>query len=393
MTKTTQKSSRHRLPSVTFGLVFAGLALVFQSAGAQEPVLNKALREEIVMVKKPGGVFDAELETTLFKPPGTGPFPVVVINHGKSPGDARFQARARMEWPAREFVARGYLVALPMRQGFSKSTGSYIGGGCNVESNGRVQAADVVATLDYLKTVPDADVSRVLVVGQSHGGLTTMAFGTLNLANVAGLINFAGGLRQDSCPGWEGNLGRAFGSYGKETQLKSLWFYGDNDSFWQPWLYQDMYQKYTGAGGKARLVAFGNFGSDAHSLFGARSGVPVWLPEVEKFLAELGLPFKKIHSIAITSHEGMVPAASGFAAREDEKALPFVKDPGRLGYQKFLDGDAPKAYALSPKGAWAYVSGRANAMKAAVERCNQNAKDDSCKLYAVDDEVVWQGGK
>lgn len=373
--------------------VFACTVLISQPAAAQEPVFNKALREEVVMVKKVGGLFDAELETTIFKPPGAGPFPVVVINHGKSPGDPRFQARGRMEWPAREFVARGYMVALPMRQGFSKSTGGYIGGGCNVESNGRVQAEDVAATLNYLKTLPDADAGSALVVGQSHGGLTTMAFGTLNLPNVAGLINFAGGLRQDSCPGWEGNLSRAFGNYGKQTQLKSLWFYGDNDSFWQPWLYKEMYQKYTDAGGKARLVAFGNFGTDAHSLFGSRSGIPVWVPEVERFLAELGLPFKKIHNIAIANHEAAPPASSGFAAREDEKALPFVKDPGRLGYQKFLDGDAPKAYALSPKGAWAYVTGRANAMKAATERCNQNAKDDSCKLYAVDDDVVWRGEK
>ena len=380
-------------PSSAPARVLCLAALLLPLLGqTQDAVLNKPLREEIVMVKKQGA-FETELETTLFRPPGAGPFPVVIINHGKSPGDSRFQGRARMEVAAREFVARGYLVAIPMRQGFSKSTGNYIGGGCNVESNGRAQASDVTATLDYLKTLPDADASRALVMGQSHGGFTTLAFGTLNAPNVAGLINFAGGLRQESCPGWEGGLSRAVGSYGKETQLKSLWFYGDNDSFFQTWLYKDMHQKYTDAGGKARLMAFGNFGSDAHFLFGSRAGTPIWLPEVEKFMAELGLPVKKLHSIPVATHETPPPAAIGFAARENEMALPFVKDPARAGYQKFLDGDAPKAYALSPIGAWAYVTGRTSAMKAAIDRCNQSAKDDSCKLYAVDDDVVWQGAK
>jgi dienelactone hydrolase len=89
-----------------------------------------------------------------------------------------------------------------MRQGFSKSTGSYIGVGCNVQSNGRVQADDVATILAYLKALPDADTSRVLVVEQSPGGLTTLAFGTRNEPGVQGLVNFAGGLRQDDCAGW-----------------------------------------------------------------------------------------------------------------------------------------------------------------------------------------------
>ena len=46
------------------------------------------------MVKKPG-VFGAELETTLFRPPGDGPFPLIVVNHGKASGNPRFQARSR----------------------------------------------------------------------------------------------------------------------------------------------------------------------------------------------------------------------------------------------------------------------------------------------------------
>lgn len=365
------------------------LGLLLTSVAVPAQTLSEALREQVVMLAKGEGLVSTQLETTVYRPPGPGPFPVVVINHGKAPGDPAFQPRAKYEVAAREFLQRNYMVVIPMRQGFSKSTGLYVGGGCNVESNGRVQAEDVRTTLNYLKTLPDADMTRVLVVGQSHGGLTTMAFGTLNYPGVRGLINFAGGLRQESCAAWEFTLIRAFSAYAKETRLPSLWFYGDNDSYWQPWLYQEMHQNYVKAGGHARLVAFGRFGTDAHGLFSSRNGPPVWMPEVEKFLGELDLPQQKIHKIPVAVHDMPTPAPTGFASGDDEKAVPYIRQSGREGYLKYRGSDMPKAFAVSPAGAWAYSAARPDAMKQAVDRCNQHAKDRGCRLYAVDDEVVW----
>ncbi len=251
------------------------------------------LLEEVIMIEKPG-IFTLELEVTLFKPPGVGPFPLVVINHGKASGDPRFQSRATYPLAARFFLARGYMVALPMRQGFSKSTGSYIAGGCNIESNGVVQAEDVKVTIDYLLTQAQVDPAKILVVGQSHGGLATMAFGATSYPGVLGLVNFAGGLRQDACPGWEGSLARAFGSYGRHTKIPSLWFYGDNDSYWSRDTWQAMHAKYSEGlaahGSTARMVAFGTFVTDAHRMFGHEQGPSIWEPEVLTFLAQLGLP-------------------------------------------------------------------------------------------------------
>jgi dienelactone hydrolase len=354
-----------------------------------EPPPNTALREEVQMVKKTG-LFTIELETTFYRPPGTGPFPVVIINHGKSPGNPKFQPRSRYEAPAREFLQRGYMVVVPMRQGFSKSSGSYIGGGCNVESNGRVQAEDLASVLAHLQTVPDADASQVLVVGQSHGGLTTLAFGTRSSPGVKGLVNFAGGLRQDDCVGWQSNLVRAFKSYAAQTSVPSLWFYGDNDSYWSPELYKEMHQKYLEGGGKARLVAFGHFGSDAHGMFGARTGLPIWVPEVDAFLAELGLPHAVLIRLPLTGHATAPPPATGFAKISDAKAIPRSKESGQQGFLAYGAAESPKAYAISATGtAWAYSTARANAMQAALDRCNVSAKDASCKLYAVDDAVVW----
>lgn len=381
---------RVQYKALLLALFTAGTAAAQTQATQTTQTLSEPLGEQVVMVPKGAGRDAIALETTIFRPPGTGPFPVVVMNHGKAEGDARLQGRARYVLAAREFLQRGYLVVVPMRQGFSKSGGTYIASRCDPEANGRAQAQDIVATLAYLKTQRDADLSRIVVVGQSHGGLTTMAFGTLNYPGVKGLINFAGGLRAVSCVGWETRLASAFGAYGKDVQVPSLWFYGDNDSYWQPWLYREMHQNYVQGGGQARLVAFGKFGEDAHGLLGARLGVPIWLPEVEKFLGELKLPTRKLHSLALVAHDTPPPAATGFAASQDEKVLPNVKQPARDGYLKYLSAEEPKAFAISPKGAWAYVTGRANAMTLALERCNGFAKENTCQLYAVDETVVWK---
>lgn len=137
----------------------------------------------------------------------------------------------------------------------------------------------------------DIDARRVVVFGQSHGGLTTMALGSLNLPNVVGLVNFAGGLRQESCTGWEGALAAAMASYARQTKVPSLWFYGDNDSYFAPAVWREMQASYEAAGGHARLVAFGRFGHDSHTMFGSKSGTAIGLPEVEAFFEEVGLPF------------------------------------------------------------------------------------------------------
>lgn len=287
----THRRSVLRLLAST--LAAAAIALAPLPARTQQtaaPPLDAGLRERVISITKPG-FWAASLQVTLFSPPGDGPFPVAVINHGKDNGDPRWQARARYRLPSRALVERGYLVVLPMRQGFAKSTGTYMGVGCNVESNGHSQAEDVAAVLDHVATLPEADTTRTVVLGQSHGGLTTLAFGTLNRPGVLGLVNFAGGLRNESCVAWEGGLARAFAAYGRATRVPSLWFYGDNDSYWSRPTWQAMHAAYVEAGGQVRLIEFGTFApGDAHSMFGSRAGQPIWLPEFDRFAAELGLP-------------------------------------------------------------------------------------------------------
>jgi len=64
----------------------------------------------------------------------------------------------------REFVRRGYAVAIPMRNGFSRSGGVYISGGCNIASNGELQAESVAAVIKWLRAQPFADGNRIVVI-------------------------------------------------------------------------------------------------------------------------------------------------------------------------------------------------------------------------------------
>jgi hypothetical protein len=83
------------------------------------------------------------------------------------------------------------------------------------------------------------------------------------------------------------------------------------------------------------------------------------------------------------------PPASGFAAIDDASRLPLVRQDVRdTGYPRFLALDLPRALAIGPRGEWAYFSGD-QAMQRSLERCAQTART-ACRLYAVDDQVVWR---
>ncbi len=373
---------------------FAAAALMWAGASgaiAQAPELDASLNEAVVTIPNKSGLFTIELETTLYKPDGNGPFPVVVINHGKAHGDTRFQSRFRPAVAVRYFMHRGYAVVVPMRQGFSKSGGSYISGGCNIESNGRVQAEDVKAVLDHVATQPWADRERMLVVGQSHGGWTTLAFGARNYPGVKGIVNFAGGLRQETCPAWQMGLANAAANYAKETRLPSLWLYGDNDSYFDETTYRRMYEQYATAGGNAKLIAFGKFASDAHTLFVARAGAPIWQPEMTRFLASIGLPSEAQPNFARygVATPLPVPERTDFAALGDVAQVPHMRDTGRDGYKLYLTKQLPRAFALAPNGAWGFGEGGDDPLRRALANCNRHGNGD-CRLYSVDDYVVWK---
>lgn len=354
------------------------------------PVVRGDLNEQVIRVPVDTSG-DVTLETTVYRPDGPGPFPMVVFNHGKIPGDPRLQTRSDPLSFAREFVRRGYVVVAPNRQGFADSGGTYQQDGCDVASNGLGQASDVAATVAYMSKQSYVDPNQIVVAGTSHGGLATMAYGTEAAKGVRALINFSGGLRQDACTGWQGNLTQAFGDYGGKARVASLWLYGDNDSVWSRDLVAKMFAAYSDAQTRedrpaaiAKLVDFGSYKNDAHRLVGDRDGVKIWWPTVEAFLASAGLPT----AVQYRVNTPAAPSGTGYAQLDSVGAVPFLDQAGRDGYRNFLKQYPSRAFAVSDSGAWSWAEGGDNPMSVAVTNCEKHSSDP-CRLYAVNDTVVW----
>lgn len=378
-------AKKSRTISAVLGVIAFASSLFASSGFAEAVSLDAALNEQVVMVPAAFGGRAVELETTIFKPPGEGPFPVVVMNHGKALGNPRNQNRDRFIVLSREFVKRGYAVVIPMRKGFSRSSGDYIDRGCDMTGHGYSQADDLQSTLDYLRTQRWADAERVVVAGQSYGGLTAMAFGTRQYPGVKGLINFAGGLKMHGgdCR-WQQSLVQAFAAYGAKTSLPSIWFYGENDNHFGPDLAARLHNAYVQAGGNAKLVAYGAFKKDAHGMSGSRDGVKIWWPETERFLRDIGMPTDTVYALG---NEVKVPKTE-YAAIDNVEAIPYLKGSAREQYRVFLGKSAPRAFAVSPTGAWSWAEDGDDPVEQALQDCQKNSSQP-CRLYAVDDHVVW----
>ncbi|WP_052738181.1 dienelactone hydrolase family protein [Robbsia andropogonis] len=346
------------------------------------PLLPPGMNETVVRV--PVGTTGKTLETTVFKPEGSGPFPVVVFNHGKEPIDPREQLRARPLAFAREFVRRGYLVVVPNREGFAGSDGTYTETPCDITGIGEQQAVDVAATVDWLHTQPDADTSRVLVAGASQGGLATIAYGMHPATGVRGLINFSGGLRQALCDSWQQSLVAAFTHFGTRAPLPSLWLYGDNDQNWPIDLARRLRDGYRDSGGQVAFVDFGAYKDNAHRLVGDRDGVAIWWPAVDRFLVSIGMP----DTVCERTPAVHRPAPSHFAALDDVDAVPYLDEEGRNGYRTFLTRYPSRAFAISSVGAWSWAEGGDDPIAVALDNCQRNS-ETRCQLYAIDDAVVW----
>jgi dienelactone hydrolase len=290
---------------------------------------------------------------------------------------------------ATAFVKRGYAVMVPMRQGFANSTGRYRDYGCDMTANGYSQANDILDALRYAREQPWIDADHIVIAGQSYGGLATIALSGKELPGVRGLLNFAGGLKDNSnrCA-WRSSLVSAFATYGTNGKIPSLWMYGENDSLFGPDLAARMHAAFEQAGGNARLVEYPAFKRDAHGMLASRDGEKIWLGEADKFLEEVGMPTKILYDVP----EKPEPAETRFAALDNIDAVPFLSENGRQAYHEYLSKMTPRAFALSPSGAWCWAEEGEDPDARALATCSAKS-DQPCKLYSIDQRVVWNGDK
>ncbi len=366
--------------------VFFGLICITVLRAEVMPVGKNA--NELVFKVPVQTVEPALLEVTVFRPPGVGPFPTVLINHGKSVGAAREQARARYYLVSREFVRRGFQVVLPMRRGFSASQGRYRSFACDITASALNQASDITDVLQWLKQQRMISTQPVVLIGQSFGGLASLAAATKGQISIALVVNFAGGLKISSASpepcDWQSALLQSVRYFGEVSKTPGLWFYGENDRYFSSDLVRLMHTYYEQAGGLAELHLYSAFKQDAHQMFGDMAGFSIWFPIVLQHLKTLGFDVEPKYVLGTLRR----PVSSGYAAIEDTNTRVLQGLTDSTAYANFLKRQPPRAFAIGERGQWAWVSGPDEAVQDTLRTCYKNS-GAQCRLYAVDEDVVW----
>ena len=359
--------------------------------GAETPALD--MREEVLYTQATvkdlyGRQETRPLPITVYRPAGEGPFPLVVFNHGRSVAAKRAtQGRSRPEALARYLVAKGFVVLVPTRIGYWQSYGDFdpeSNGSCSgmqVEPMSLAASDQVLATVEFARSLPYVDASRWIVAGQSVGGLTAVATVGRAPAGLLGGINFSGGAGgnpelKPGAPCSPQVIARYWGSLAATARVPMAWLYWENDKYWGPDVPQTWHQAWVQGGGRATLTRLEPSGSDGHN--GLNEDMTHWLPVVDAFLQQLGFA-----SPAIAQR----PLPSGFAELQAAERVP-VKPLGKAAYSRFLASAPPRAFAVGQQGGWGMANGD-YAIGRALGNCQHYGQ--RCKLYAVDEDVVWTG--
>ena len=359
-----------------------------------DPQLNEQVVKVPVTVTLQGGTLHkGEFVLTTFKPNGPGPFPAVVVSHGRVGSQKERAAYGRAEfgrsWMYYYWTLRGFVVLAPTRIGYGVSGADidpeYAPGPCNAFDFAPLASAvtaHIRATIEYAATQAWIDKDNLLLAGQSGGGFGSIVAAGERLPGVKALVNFAGGAGgspqshpEQPCSPQDVELQLVKAA--RRGAIPSIWFYAENDRFWGAKLPRAWHAAYVEAGGTAEFHMLPPLQEDGHEIIG--SGYEHWRPRLDHFLNSMGFAPRKLPG---------APRPTRFAPLGQAPPVPALFARCLERYDVFLKWDVPRAFALSPTGDCAYAAGELDVMASSLKRCEQRAKQ-ACKLYAVNDEVVW----
>jgi len=240
----------------------------------------------------------------ILRPEGAGPYGAIVLNHGAavSAEERRTESPDLLLHTATHFAKRGYVVVMPLRRGFGATGGEFAedAGSCRNPDYQRGEAAaaeDVMAAYEYTRALPYVDGSRMILAGQSAGGVTSLYTAARAPEGLVAVLAFAAGrggnpARNPGVPCAVEPLARVFDEMGKAVKVPVLFHYAENDHFFNAQTSRLWYERFTAGGARAEYVLQPAFGKDGHYIFSDDSGVRYWLPAVERFLARNGVPFE-----------------------------------------------------------------------------------------------------
>jgi len=271
-------------------------------AYAQQDFTAGRLVDEDVRIPVSNGNYS--IAAKLLRPEGPGPYGAIVLNHGAavSAEERRTESPDLLLHTADHFARRGYVVVMPLRRGFGATGGEFAedAGSCRNPDYQRGEAAaaeDVMAAYEYTRALPYVDGARMILAGQSAGGVASLYTAARGPSGLVAVLAFDAGrggnpARNPGVPCAIEPLARVFDEMGKAVKAPVLFHYAENDQFFNAQTSRLWYERFTAGGARAEYVLQPAFGKDGHYIFSADSGARYWLPAVERFLARNGVPFE-----------------------------------------------------------------------------------------------------
>ncbi|MGY5449911.1 dienelactone hydrolase family protein [Agarivorans sp. MS3-6] len=250
-----------------------------------------------IPMSDPGVFWDSQikLEATLYMPEGEGPFPLVVFNHGSTgPGIIEENLSIR-PWGLAAFLTQQNIALLvPMRRGRGLSEGDYNESyNCSVnsvEAGLRYASQSLDAAFAFIKEQPWVDPNRIVISGNSRGGLLSVIYAAKHAELFKGVVNFSGGWMGEQCqinaPS-ASNVG-LFTNAGKTSPLPHLFIYGHNDAYYSDEAIQSYISAFKKGGGQVDFQ-FYQLGNEVngHEIFYKHADL--WLFGFNQFLQQTGM--------------------------------------------------------------------------------------------------------
>jgi dienelactone hydrolase len=235
----------------------------------------------------------------LFRPPGDGPFPLVVMAHASTQNVLRRAQMPQPEYAALSawLVARGFAVLVPERPGHGATGGKYLEdqGGCDeadYSRAGHATADSITAALDFLRQQPFIRREGTVVVGHSAGAWGALALAGSNPKGVSGVIAFAPGRggRANDFPNQvcaPRTLMSAAAEFGHGARVPVVWLVSANDTYFSPELSRQLAEAFRAGGDRVDFRVLAAYGGEGHWLAETDGGIRIAGPELERALKAL----------------------------------------------------------------------------------------------------------
>jgi dienelactone hydrolase len=193
---------------------------------------------------------------------------------------------------------------MPLRRGFGATGGWFAedAGSCGNPNYLRGEAAaadDIMAAYDFARRLPYVDASRMILAGQSAGGVASLfTAGTRAPKGLVAVLAFAAGRGGDpvSHPGVPcavEPLAKVFSDLGRQVKVPVLFHYAANDLYFNAATSQLWFERFNAGGAPAQYVLQPPFSDNGHYIFSG-AGARYWVPAVERFLRRYAVPFGNV---------------------------------------------------------------------------------------------------